>query len=126
VPCRTAGVLTPWERRASIDVQARHPAPSAAWAPGANTRGTVFCTFWVTGPDTTLDGVFRVQALRSAADGGAAETFDRYCRPFGTRLELEGERELEPPDESTDPEAAPDLDPATRRMKKRNRTPRLP
>ncbi len=39
---------------------------------------------WATGPDTTLDGVFRLQALRRnpEGEGGGWERFDRFCRPF--------------------------------------------
>lgn len=40
-----------------------------------------FCTLWATGPDTTLDGIFRVQALRKKADG-SWERFDQHCKPF--------------------------------------------
>ena len=41
---------------------------------------------WATGADTTLDGVFRVQALRRVpgerGGAGAWERFDRWCDPF--------------------------------------------
>lgn len=40
-----------------------------------------FCTLWVTGPDTTLDGIFRVQALRKSRTG-EWERWERWCRPF--------------------------------------------
>ncbi len=42
-----------------------------------------YCTLWTTGPDTTLDGIFRVQALRQEA-GGSWARFDKHCRPFET------------------------------------------
>ena len=53
--------------------QARDPADRGpAWR---------FAALWATGPDTSLDGVFRLLALRPGVDGGW-ERFDRYCAPF--------------------------------------------
>jgi ATP-dependent DNA helicase DinG len=43
---------------------------------------TVFCALWTSGADTTLDGIFRVQALRRGADDGRVEAFDSLCNPF--------------------------------------------
>lgn len=40
-----------------------------------------FAAVWATGPDTSLDGVFRLMALRPGPDGGW-ESFDRFCAPF--------------------------------------------
>ena len=40
-----------------------------------------FALLWTTGPDTTLDGVFRLLAMRLDA-GGSWEVFDRTCDPF--------------------------------------------
>jgi Rad3-related DNA helicase len=42
----------------------------------------VFCGLWSTGPDTTLDGVVRLQALRPGAAPGSDAVFDRFCNPF--------------------------------------------
>ena len=36
---------------------------------------------WTTGPDTALDGIFRLLAMRLDA-GGSWEVFDRTCDPF--------------------------------------------
>jgi len=49
---------------------------------GAERRAIAFCTLWTSGPDTTLDGVFRIQAVRAAGGGGTWERFGRWCDPF--------------------------------------------
>ncbi|MCA8980603.1 MAG: DEAD/DEAH box helicase [Planctomycetes bacterium] len=59
----------------------RLPETLHAWQRLAPDR-PAFVTFWATGPDTAVDGVFRVSALRPAADGNGWESFDRFARPF--------------------------------------------
>jgi len=59
-----------------------HPssAPRAA-GDAAEAPAWRFATLWATGPDTTLDGVFRLQARRRGPRG-AWETLDLFCAPF--------------------------------------------
>lgn len=59
----------------------RLPDDLHAWQRLAPDR-PAFVTFWATGPDTAVDGVFRVSALRLAADGTGWDSFDRFARPF--------------------------------------------
>lgn len=59
----------------------RLPTDLCAWQRLAPER-PAFVTFWATGPDTAVDGVFRVMALRPAAKGDGWESFDRFARPF--------------------------------------------
>lgn len=57
------------------------PRPAlASWQRPLPTR-PAFVALWATGPDTATDGVFRVQALRPAEDGGW-ESFANWARPF--------------------------------------------
>ncbi len=57
------------------------------WDSGAvEARGVAFVVLWATGPDTALDGVFRMQALRRASDGGWL-AFERMCVPFEARAD---------------------------------------
>jgi hypothetical protein len=58
---------------------------NAPWPPAALGR-VAACVLWTTGPDTTIDGVFRVQALRRGADG-AWQAFDAFCDPFPRRAD---------------------------------------
>ena len=46
--------------------------------------GIAFCSLWTTGPDTTLDSVFRLLAMRAgeAGEAGAWRVFDETCDPF--------------------------------------------
>jgi ATP-dependent DNA helicase DinG len=64
------------------------PRPEQAeglpWGGCPPTPSSAFATIWATGPDTTLDGVFRVRGLRRSPEGGW-ESFDRFCRPFEGR-----------------------------------------
>jgi len=59
----------------------RLPTDLLAWQRLAPERPALV-TFWATGPDTAVDGVFRVFALRPAAEGDGWESFDRFARPF--------------------------------------------
>jgi ATP-dependent DNA helicase DinG len=59
----------------------RLPTDLRAWQRLATER-PAFVTFWATGPDTAVDGVFRVRALRPAQGGDGWESFDRFARPF--------------------------------------------
>ena len=63
---REEPVRTPWDEEGAGDAPA-------------------FCVLWTTGPDTGLDGVFRMQALRRTPDGHGWESFDRTCDPFPNR-----------------------------------------
>jgi len=58
----------------SIDVQA------APWERVSDSP-PAFALLWTTGPDTALDGVFRLLAMR-LDEGGSWEVFDRTCDPF--------------------------------------------
>jgi len=55
-------------------------ARGAPWETVTHSPPT-FALFWTTGPDTALDGVFRLLAMRLDADG-RWEVFDRTCDPF--------------------------------------------
>jgi ATP-dependent DNA helicase DinG len=59
--------------------QKRHEA--VPWE-GLPLRDAVFCGLWATGPDTAVDGVVRIMALRVGAGSGELERFDRLCNPF--------------------------------------------
>jgi ATP-dependent DNA helicase DinG len=66
-------------------VISHRPSPSdstsrAPWHSQPIER-TVFCAVWSTGPDTTLDGIVRIQALCSGATPGTLDVFDRVCNP---------------------------------------------
>ena len=52
----------------------------APWV-DAQQGGPAFVCLWTTGPDTMLDGVFRILAMAPGSDGGW-RTFDRFCEPF--------------------------------------------
>ncbi|MCZ6786835.1 MAG: hypothetical protein O7E54_06680, partial [Planctomycetota bacterium] len=57
-------------------------APPAPWTREA--AGISFCALWTTGPDTTLDSVFRLLAMRAGESGKdrAWRVFDATCDPF--------------------------------------------
>jgi Rad3-related DNA helicase len=42
----------------------------------------VFCALWATGPDTTLDAIVRIQAIRAGATPGTLDVLDRFCNPI--------------------------------------------
>jgi len=70
----------------------RGAQPAGAFPWGALAMDSpAFCTLWTTGPDTSIDGVFRIQARRKCPESGEWEEFDRYCDPF--RPEEDDERE---------------------------------
>jgi Rad3-related DNA helicase len=60
---------------------ARPPDASSPWRASPVDR-IAFCALWTTGPDTTLDGVVRIRALRPGQAPGATDVFDRLCNPF--------------------------------------------
>ncbi|MDP6540748.1 MAG: helicase C-terminal domain-containing protein [Planctomycetota bacterium] len=59
---REEPVRTPWDAAGEGDAQA-------------------LCVLWSTGPDTAIDGVFRIQAVRRGAGGRGWDRFDRTCDP---------------------------------------------
>ena len=43
---------------------------------------TAFVVLWATGPDTALDGLFKLEALKRSSPEAAWEHFETLCRPF--------------------------------------------
>ena len=63
------------------------PSTLAPSSGGIASGGLVIASIWATGPDTSQDGIFRLEALRIGSEGGAWELFDVFCRPFSTENE---------------------------------------
>jgi len=86
----------PPPRRASASPDA------APWAQ-ARTPEAAFVSLWASGPDPSVDGLLRIEALRRAADG-RLERFEQLCNPFAGREEAGAGARL-PPEFGLDPRA---------------------
>lgn len=51
------------------------------WQRGVQARSLAFVALWATGDDTSIDGLVKIEALRSGTDGSWS-LFERLCRPF--------------------------------------------
>lgn len=54
------------------------PAPR----PAPPLQRVAYVVLWATGPDTALDGLFKVEALKRGAPGEPWESYASLCRPF--------------------------------------------
>ena len=79
----------------------REESGRAPWDAPGEQDAPAFCVLWTTGPDTTLDGVFRIQAVRRGPDGHGWESFDRTCDPFGDKAESASSKGGEGPSAAT-------------------------
>jgi hypothetical protein len=65
------------------------PAPASLDTPPwvqSDPPELAFVSLWVSGPDPSVDGLLRIEALRRSAVGGLSR-FERYCNPFPERDE---------------------------------------
>ena len=75
-------MMLPGSRNVNVPLAGGETPPRERRGP---LDGVAFVTLWTTGPDPTLDGVFRVQILRAGREPGTWERFDRFTNPFAGR-----------------------------------------